>query len=157
MTGRSELWYTIWQSGQASTWLGTGFDAARGAIQDIFGIPYQAHNQYLSVLVELGYVWVALFTILFLYWIAIVARSGSVELWSIGLYVAAINVSNASMLTKTWMIFLTVMCLVNSFFPVGAWRRTALPVPADAHPRRPRAVRSAFWSRARVPPLRPAR
>ena len=151
MTGRSELWYTIWQSGLASTWLGTGFDAARGAIQEIFGIPYQTHNQYLSVLVELGYVGVGLFTLVFVYWIVMVARSLSIELWSLGLYVAVINISNASMFTKTWMIFLTVMCLVLSFFPVGA-RST---MPAATAP--PRPVRAPSWSRARVPPRRPAR
>ena len=154
MTGRSELWYTIWQSGLASTWLGTGFDAARGAIQDVFGIPYQAHNQYLSVLVELGYVGVALFTILFLYWAAIVARSGSVELWSIGLYVAAINVSNASMLTKTWMIFLSVMCLVNALFPFSARGRARSPAPVGDHSL---TVRSAPSSRARALPRWSAR
>ena len=80
-----------------------------------------------------------------------VARSGSIELWSIGFYVAVINISNASMFTKTWMIFLTVMCLVLAFFPVGAPRSVAPAGPPA------RLVRSPSWSRARVPPRRPAR
>ena len=49
MTGRSELWHTIWQSGSPAP--GRNRLRCRGAIQEIFGIPYQTHNQYLSVLV----------------------------------------------------------------------------------------------------------
>ena len=56
LTGRTQLWAVIWQAGLASTWFGTGFDAARNAILEIFGIAYQAHNQYFAILVETGYV-----------------------------------------------------------------------------------------------------
>jgi O-antigen ligase len=158
MTGRSQLWQAIWQSGLASTWFGTGFDAARGAIQDVFGIPYQVHNEYLAVLVELGYVGAAIFTIVFLLWIAAVAASGSVVIWSIGLYVAAINMNNASMFTKTWMIFLTVMCLVNSYFPVGSFRPRAAAAHRGGTTPLPRPIgfRSSTSSRASAPRRRQA-
>jgi len=114
LTGRTLLWEVIWQSGLANTWLGTGFDAARGAILHVFGIAYQVHNQYLSILVELGYVGMLLFIPMFLIWLAPVVMSRSLIAWSFAIYIAAINMNNASMLTKNWLIFATVFCYIVS-------------------------------------------
>ena len=114
LTGRTTLWAVIWESGLANTWLGTGFDAARSAILDIFGIAYQVHNQYLSILVELGYVGLFLFVPMFIVWGATVFGSRSLIAWCFAIYIAGINMDNASMLTKTWLIFATVFCYIIS-------------------------------------------
>jgi O-antigen ligase len=112
LTGRTQLWGAIWDSGLASTWFGTGFDAARNAILEIFGIAYQVHNQYLAILVELGYIGLALFFPLLVIWLVPVIRSRSLVIGCFALYVLGINLDNASMFTKTWLIFLTVFCYV---------------------------------------------
>jgi O-antigen ligase len=112
LTGRTQLWAAIWQSGLATTWFGTGFDAARNAILEIFGIAYQVHNQYLAILVELGYAGMALFIPLIVIWLVPIIRSQSLVIGCFALYVLGINMDNASMFTKTWLIFLTVFCYV---------------------------------------------
>ena len=112
LTGRTVLWSAIWESGLASTWFGTGFDAARNAILEIFGIAYQVHNQYLAILVELGYIGLALFIPVLVIWLVPVIRSRSLVIGCFALYVLGINLDNASMFTKTWLIFLTVFCYV---------------------------------------------
>jgi O-antigen ligase len=127
LTGRSQLWSAIWQSGLANTWLGTGFDAARGAIEDVFGVAYQVHNQYLGVLVELGYAGVFLFAAVFLIWAVVVVRSRSIMAWCLALYVVGINMNNASMFTKGSIIFLTILCYVSALFRVGAARVQLAP------------------------------
>jgi O-antigen ligase len=112
LTGRTLLWGAIWESGLASTWFGTGFDAARNAILEIFGIAYQVHNQYLAILVELGYVGMALFVPVLIIWLIPIIKSQSLVIGCFALYVLGINMDNASMFTKTWLIFLTVFCYV---------------------------------------------
>jgi hypothetical protein len=112
LTGRTLLWSAIWESGLANTWFGTGFDAARGAIMQVFGIAYQVHNQYLAVMVELGYIGVFLFIPLLVIWLAPVIKSGNLVAGCFALYVLGINMDNASMFTKTWLILLTVFCYV---------------------------------------------
>ena len=112
LTGRTQLWAAIWQSGLASTWFGTGFDAARNAILEVFGVAYQVHNQYLAILVELGYIGLALFIPLLVIWLVPIIKSQSLVLGCFGLYVVGINMDNASMFSKTWLIFLTVFCYV---------------------------------------------
>lgn len=135
LTGRSELWNAIWLSGLASTWFGTGFDAAKGAIEDVFGVAFQAHNQYLGVLVELGYAGVFLFAAVFLIWGVVVVRSGSIMVWCLALYVVGINMNNASMFSKGSIIFLMVLCYVNALFPIGAERARLAPTSRRAsHP-----------------------
>jgi O-antigen ligase len=127
LTGRSQLWSAIWQSGLANTWFGTGFDAAKGAIEDVFGVAFQVHNQYLGVLVELGYAGVFLFAAVFLTWVVVVVRSGSIMVRCLALYVVGINMNNASMFTKGSIIFLMILCYVSALFPVGASRRQLDP------------------------------
>jgi O-antigen ligase len=112
LTGRTQLWAAIWQSGLATTWFGTGFDAARNAIMEIFGIAYQVHNQYLAILVELGYLGMALFIPMLIIWLIPIIKSQSLVIGCFALYVLGINMDNASMFTKTWLIFLTVFCYV---------------------------------------------
>jgi O-antigen ligase len=112
LTGRTELWRAIWDSGLASTWFGTGFDASRGAILRVFGIAYQVHNQYLAILVELGYVGVFIFVCVFAIWLAVIARSRNFIVYCFALYVLGINMDNASMLSKTWLIFLSTLCYI---------------------------------------------
>ena len=112
LTGRIQLWSAIWDSGLATTWFGTGFDAARNAILEIFGIAYQVHNQYLSILVELGYIGLALFIPVLVIWLVPIVRSRSLVIGCFALYILGINMDNASMFTKTWLIFLTVFCYV---------------------------------------------
>jgi O-antigen ligase len=112
LTGRTQLWAAIWQSGLATTWFGTGFDAARNAIMEIFGIAYQVHNQYLAILVELGYVGMALFIPMLIVWLIPIIKCQSLVIGCFALYVLGINMDNASMFTKTWLIFLTVFCYV---------------------------------------------
>jgi O-antigen ligase len=112
LTGRTELWSAIWESGLASTWFGTGFDTARDAIHAIFGISYQVHNQYLAILVELGYVGLAIFALLLVIWLVPIVRSQSLVLACFALYILGVNLDNASMFTRTWLIFLTVFCYV---------------------------------------------
>jgi O-antigen ligase len=112
LTGRTVLWSAIWESGLASTWFGTGFDAARNAILEIFGIAYQVHNQYLAIAVELGYIGLALFVPVLIIWLTPIVKSQSLVLGCLALYVLGINMDNASMFTKTWLIFLTVFCYV---------------------------------------------
>jgi O-antigen ligase len=112
LTGRTLLWSAIWQSGLASSWFGTGFDAARNAILEVFGTAYQVHNQYLAILVELGYVGMALFIPLVIIWLVPIIKSQSLVIGCFALYVLGINMDNASMFTKTWLIFLTVSCYV---------------------------------------------
>ena len=112
LTGRTQLWAAIWQSGLATTWFGTGFDAARNAIMEIFGIAYQVHNQYLAILVELGYLGMALFIPMLIIWLMPIIKSQSLVIGCFALYVLGINMDNASMFTKTWLIFLTVFCYV---------------------------------------------
>jgi O-antigen ligase len=112
LTGRTQLWAAIWQSGLASTWFGTGFDAARNAIMEIFGIAYQVHNQYLAILVELGYVGMALFIPMVIIWMIPIIKSQSLVIGCFALYILGINMDNASMFTKTWLIFLSVFCYV---------------------------------------------
>ncbi|MGH6769284.1 MAG: O-antigen ligase family protein [Xanthobacteraceae bacterium] len=111
-TGRTQLWSAIWESGLASTWFGTGFDAARSAILEIFGVAYQVHNQYLAVLVELGYVGLAQFIPVLVIWLVPIVKSQSLVIGCFTLYILGINMDNASMFTKTWLIFLTVFCYV---------------------------------------------
>ena len=112
LTGRTVLWSAIWESGLASTWFGTGFDAARNAILEIFGIAYQVHNQYLAILVELGYIGLALFVPVLIIWLIPIIRSRCLVIGCFALYILGINLDNASMFTKTWLIFLTVFCYV---------------------------------------------
>jgi O-antigen ligase len=123
LTGRTVLWSAIWESGLASTWFGTGFDAARNAILEIFGIAYQVHNQYLAVLVELGYVGLALFVPVLVIWLVPIAKSRSLVIGCFALYVLGINMDNASMFTKTWLIFLTVFCYVFALDLISKSRR----------------------------------
>lgn len=139
LTGRRALWAAIWQSGLASTWLGTGFDAARSAIEEVFGVAFQAHNQYLGVLVELGYAGVFLFAAVFLIWATVVIRSGSVLVWCLALYVVGINMNNASMFSKRSIIFLMILCYMGALFRVGAVQRRLSPTskPTAHPPRRP--------------------
>jgi O-antigen ligase len=135
LTRRSELWSAIWLSGLANTWFGTGFDAAKGAIEDVFGVAFQAHNQYLGVLVELGYAGVFLFAAVFLIWGVVVVRSGSILVWCLALYVVGINMNNASMFSKGSIIFLMVLCYVNALFPIGAKRTRLAPTSRrTSHP-----------------------
>ena len=127
LTGRTQLWAVIWQAGLASTWFGTGFDAARGAILEIFGIAYQTHNQYLAILVETGYVGLILFIPVFVTWLLSIIRSRNFVVYCFGVYILAINVDHASMLTKTWLIFLTIFCYVTALriiFAEPQWRAT---------------------------------
>jgi O-antigen ligase len=112
LTGRTQLWGAIWDSGLASTWFGTGFDAARNAILEIFGVAYQVHNQYLAILVELGYIGLALFILVLVIWLVPIIRSRSLVIGCFAVYILGINMDNASMFTKTWLIFLTVFCYV---------------------------------------------
>jgi O-antigen ligase len=112
LTGRTLLWSAIWEAGLANTWFGTGFDAARNAIMQVFGIAYQVHNQYLAILVELGYVGLFLFMPLLIIWLAPIIKSGNLVAGCFGVYVLGINMDNASMFTKTWLIFLTIFCYV---------------------------------------------
>lgn len=112
LTGRTQLWSAIWEAGLASTWFGTGFDAARNAILTVFGIAYQVHNQYLSILVELGYIGLALFIPLLIIWLVPIIKSRSLVTGCFTLYILGINLDNASMFTKTWLIFLTAFCYV---------------------------------------------
>lgn len=128
LTGRTLLWSAIWESGLANTWFGTGFDAARIAILEVFGIAYQVHNQYLAVMVELGYIGLALFIPLFVIWLAPIIKSGNLVAGCFALYVIGINMDNASMFSKTWLIFLTVFCYVlaldllsRAARPTGQW------------------------------------
>jgi O-antigen ligase len=124
------LWSAIWESGLANTWFGTGFDAARNAILEVFGIAYQVHNQYLAVMVELGYIGLALFIPLFVIWLTPIIKSGNLVAGCFALYVIGINMDNASMFSKTWLIFLTVFCYVLALEllsrpvrPTGQWVR----------------------------------
>jgi O-antigen ligase len=112
LTGRTLLWSAIWDSGLASTWFGTGFDAARNAILQVFGIAYQVHNQYLAIMVELGYIGLALFIPVLIIWLIPIIKSRSLVIGCFALYILGINMDNASMFTKTWLIFLTVFCYV---------------------------------------------
>jgi O-antigen ligase len=112
LSGRTLLWSAVWESGLASTWFGTGFDAARNATLEIFGIAYQIHNQYLAIMIELGYIGLALFILVIVIWIVPVIKSGSLVLGCFALYVLGINMDSASMFTNTCLIFLTVFCYV---------------------------------------------
>lgn len=125
LTGRTQLWSAIWESGLANTWFGTGFDAARNAILDIFGIAYQVHNQYLAILVELGYIGLALFIPVLIIWLIPVIRSQSLVIGCFALYILGINLDNASMFSKTWLIFLTVFCYVFALDLISKSKRQA--------------------------------
>lgn len=140
LTGRTQLWSVIWDSGLASTWFGTGFDAARGAILDIFGIAYQVHNQYFAILVELGYFGLILFVPIFLAWIIPLIKSRNIAIYCFALYILGINIDHASMFTKTWLIFLTI------FSYIMALELTTLRTRLRASP----APRNMMFSRARA-------
>jgi O-antigen ligase len=134
LTGRTELWRAIWESGLANTWFGTGFDASRGAILGVFGIAYQVHNQYLAILVELGYVGVVIFLGVFSIWLLTILRSRSLIIYCLTLYILGINMDNASMLSKTWLIFLSVICYVLALEHLTARRGTrAVSYAANLH------------------------
>jgi hypothetical protein len=121
---RTLLWGAIWELGLASTWLGTGFDAARNAILEIFGFAYQVHNQYLAIMIELGYVGLALFTLVIAIWLIRIIKSGSLVLGCFALYVLGINMDSASMFTNSWLIFLMVFCYV---FAIGRMSKSTPP------------------------------
>jgi O-antigen ligase len=125
LTGRTLLWSAIWDSGLASTWFGTGFDAARNAILEIFGVAYQVHNQYLAIMVELGYIGLALFIPVLIIWLIPIIKSRSLVIGCFALYILGINMDNASMFTKTWLIFLTVFCYVLALDLAGRSARMA--------------------------------
>lgn len=125
LTGRTLLWSAIWDSGLASTWFGTGFDAARNAILQIFGVAYQVHNQYLAIMVELGYIGLALFIPVLIIWLVPIIKSRSLVIGCFALYILGINMDNASMFTKTWLIFLTVFCYVLALDLAGKSARMA--------------------------------
>jgi len=133
LTGRTVLWSAIWESGLASTWFGTGFDAARNAILEIFGVAYQVHNQYLAIVVELGYIGLALFVPVLIIWLIPIVKSQSLMLGCFAVYVLGINMDNASMFTKTWLIFLTVFCYVFALDLISkSARRAGQPIKLRA-------------------------
>ena len=104
LTGRTAIWTAIFGSGLAETMLGTGFDASRPAIQIIYGVAYHAHNQYLSVLVELGVVGAFLFVIVLISWFLSLAKNLSGFQISFGLYALAVSMSNVGMFTRINMM-----------------------------------------------------
>jgi O-antigen ligase len=116
LSDRTLLWSAIWELGLASTWFGTGFNAAPNAIVEIFGFAYQVHNQYLAIMIELGYVGLVLFILVIAIWLVRIIKSGSLVLGCFALYVLGINMDSASMFTNSWPIFLTVFCYV---FAIG--------------------------------------
>jgi O-antigen ligase len=165
LTGRTQLWGAIWEAGLASTWFGTGFDAARNAILAIFGVAYQVHNQYLAILVELGYVGLALSIPLLVIWLVPIIKSRSLMVGCFVLYILGINLDNASMFTKTWLIFLTVFCYVFALEILSRSRRRlepplrSQPMPMYVVDRRPqpRAQAKSNASYGPGPRRRPAR
>lgn len=134
LTGRTELWSAIWESGLASTWFGTGFDAAHNAVLAIFGVAYQVHNQYLAILVELGYVGIAIFIPLLIIWLVPIVKSQSIVIGCFALYILGTNMDNASMFTKTWLIFLTVFCYVFALDTVSRARLLGRAIRREHYP-----------------------
>src|SRR5262249_13625695 len=86
MTGRVGLLQTIANAGLADTWIGTGFDAARPAIDSAFGTAFNSHSAYLGILVDLGYVGLGFFAVFMASFTWRLLRRPRVLAWTFGLY-----------------------------------------------------------------------
>ena len=60
-SGRSDLWYEIWNGTLSSLWLGHGVGTRP---RDIADVTLTAHNQYLQIIIDTGLIGLAAFSIL---------------------------------------------------------------------------------------------
>lgn len=132
LTGRVFIWQSILDSGLAGTLFGTGYDASRSAIYEVFGRSYHAHNLYLSALVELGLI--GLFLLIVVLVITGIAALRSQRPLAIALlgYVLVLGINNPGLLTDPPVIFMFwVAHSVATLYPKRS--PTALrPAPAQS-------------------------
>ena len=106
LTGRVQIWESIFGARLAETWLGTGYDASRPVIGEAFGKAYHAHNFYLSIAVELGYVGVFLFVLFFLPWLWHTVRNPTRLGFGFAGYALLINMNGGNALSKAHIVFM---------------------------------------------------
>jgi O-antigen ligase len=134
MTGRVQLWQAITNAGLADTWLGTGFDASRPAIDSAFGTAFNSHSAYLGVLVDLGYVGLVLFLVFMASFVWRLLRKPGALAWAFGLYCIGVGITNPLLLKANTLFPLILAYTWPAFVASGLgaipkWSAPLAPKP----------------------------
>jgi O-antigen ligase len=118
LTGRVQIWNTIFDNGLASTATGYGFDASRYVIGPLVGKAYHAHNQFLNVLVELGLIGFSLYLTILASWVWRLVNYGTLFPAVLCIYTLLLSINNPGMFTKLpIMLAFMISYFTPLFFP----------------------------------------
>jgi O-antigen ligase len=140
LTGRAKFWEALYWSPLVGSFLGTGFDASSVAILELLRKNYHAHNEYLSTLVELGYIGVALHTLLLLTWIFVLLRAKKALPFAILIYMLMVGITNPMLFTKPVPIFFFMLSFLGALHILRPSPVTYEAQPAEVEAGRVQAV-----------------
>lgn len=114
MTGCAKLWETILASDLVGSFIGAGFDASSPLILELFNKEYHSHNEYISSIVELGYIGFTLHLLMLATWAFVLVRAGKGFAWAIFICIVVIGIINPVILTKPVPIFFFMVSRIGS-------------------------------------------
>jgi O-antigen ligase len=134
LTGRIDIWADIWKEVEKHFVMGTGFQgfwvvADDPRIEDLYKIyldlPNQAHNGYLDILNEIGFIGLALFILLILNFFKNLKLIDGINIWKWFIIIAIItNLTESTFITSRSVISVMFIFSYFALFAELMWFRS---------------------------------